>query len=115
MDIGFVASGTPQAVLERATRLGFDGVELCFGWGEPCDLERWTADDTKRVQDLMAETGARVLTVAYEKQAEGIKPFTSDIFKGFLAVFLLDMGIIDNHNQQDAFIQGLTFGVEINR
>jgi uncharacterized protein len=29
-----------------------------------------------------------------EKQAEGIKPFTSDIFKGFLAVFLLDMGII---------------------
>jgi len=31
--------------------------------------------------------------VADEKQAEGIKPFTSDIFKGFLAVFLLDMGI----------------------
>jgi len=29
-----------------------------------------------------------------EKQAEGIKPFTSDIFKGFLAVFLLDMGIL---------------------
>ncbi|MBT8324390.1 MAG: sodium-dependent bicarbonate transport family permease, partial [Winogradskyella sp.] len=25
--------------------------------------------------------------------AEGIKPFTTDIFKGFLAVFLLDMGI----------------------
>lgn len=32
--------------------------------------------------------------VSDEKQAEGIKPFTSDIFKGFLAVFLLDMGII---------------------
>jgi hypothetical protein len=29
-----------------------------------------------------------------ERQAEGIKPFTSDIFKGFLAVFLLDMGIL---------------------
>jgi hypothetical protein len=27
------------------------------------------------------------------KQAEGIKPFTSDIFKGFLAIFLLEMGI----------------------
>lgn len=27
------------------------------------------------------------------KQAEGIKPFTTDIFKGFLAVFLLDMGM----------------------
>jgi len=31
--------------------------------------------------------------VANEQQAEGIKPFTTDIFKGFLAVFLLDMGI----------------------
>lgn len=30
---------------------------------------------------------------ASEAQAEGIKPFTTDIFKGFLAVFLLDMGI----------------------
>ena len=28
-----------------------------------------------------------------EAQAAGIKPFTTDIFKGFLAVFLLDMGI----------------------
>jgi hypothetical protein len=31
--------------------------------------------------------------LASEHQAEGIKPFTTDIFKGFLAVFLLDMGI----------------------
>ncbi|WMJ73506.1 sodium-dependent bicarbonate transport family permease [Cytophagaceae bacterium ABcell3] len=31
--------------------------------------------------------------LASEKHAEGIKPFTTDIFKGFLAIFLLDMGI----------------------
>ena len=31
--------------------------------------------------------------LANEQQAEGITPFTTDIFKGFLAVFLLDMGI----------------------
>ncbi len=31
--------------------------------------------------------------LASDKQAEGIAPFTTDIFKGFLAVFLLDMGI----------------------
>lgn len=31
--------------------------------------------------------------VADTKQAEGIKPFTTDIFKGFLAIFLLDMGM----------------------
>lgn len=32
--------------------------------------------------------------VADAKQAEGIKPFTTDIFKGFLAIFLLDMGMV---------------------
>ncbi|WP_020531789.1 sodium-dependent bicarbonate transport family permease [Flexithrix dorotheae] len=31
--------------------------------------------------------------LASEKQAAGIAPFTTDIFKGFLSVFLLDMGI----------------------
>ncbi|UTW64992.1 sodium-dependent bicarbonate transport family permease [bacterium SCSIO 12643] len=31
--------------------------------------------------------------LATAEQAEGIKPFTTDIFKGFLAVFLLDMGL----------------------
>lgn len=32
--------------------------------------------------------------LASDAQAEGIEPFTTDIFKGFLAVFLLDMGIV---------------------
>jgi hypothetical protein len=31
--------------------------------------------------------------LANDKQAEGIAPFTNDLFKGFLAIFLLDMGI----------------------
>lgn len=31
--------------------------------------------------------------LASDAQADGIKPFTTDLFKGFLAVFLLDMGI----------------------
>ncbi len=32
--------------------------------------------------------------VADTRQAEGIKPFTTDIFKGFLAIFLLEMGMV---------------------
>ncbi len=32
--------------------------------------------------------------LADTKQAEGIKPFTTDIFKGFLAIFLLEMGMV---------------------
>jgi len=31
---------------------------------------------------------------ANAKQADGITPFTSDLFKGFLSIFLLDMGLI---------------------
>lgn len=32
--------------------------------------------------------------IADGKQAEGIKPFTTDIFKGFLSIFLLEMGMV---------------------
>jgi hypothetical protein len=32
--------------------------------------------------------------IADTKQAEGIKPFTTDIFKGFLAIFLLEKGMV---------------------
>ncbi len=32
--------------------------------------------------------------ISDSKGAEGIKPFTNDIFKGFLAIFLLDMGTV---------------------
>jgi hypothetical protein len=32
--------------------------------------------------------------IADAKQAEGIRPFTTDIFKGFLAIFLLEMGMV---------------------
>ncbi len=41
--------------------------------------------------------------LANAKQAEGIKPFTNDIFKGFLAIFLLDMGIVSGR-KLSAFI-----------
>jgi hypothetical protein len=39
--------------------------------------------------------------LASDAQAEGIKPFTTDIFKGFLAVFLLDMGIVSGKKLSD--------------
>ncbi len=32
--------------------------------------------------------------IADSRQAEGINPFTTDIFKGFLAIFLLEMGMV---------------------
>jgi hypothetical protein len=44
--------------------------------------------------------------LASEKQAAGIKPFTTDIFKGFLAIFLLDMGISSGKKLQSFFEKG---------
>lgn len=39
--------------------------------------------------------------IATEDQAQGIAPFTADIFKGFLAIFLLDMGIVSGRKLGD--------------
>ena len=44
--------------------------------------------------------------IADEQQAEGIKPFVTDIFKGFLAVFLLDMGINSGRKLKSFFKTG---------
>ncbi|GGZ77530.1 sodium-dependent bicarbonate transport family permease [Algibacter mikhailovii] len=44
--------------------------------------------------------------LASDAQAEGIKPFTTDIFKGFLAVFLLDMGITSGRKISDLIKKG---------
>ena len=45
--------------------------------------------------------------MANAKQAEGIKPFTTDLFKGFLAIFLLDMGITSGKKLKVFFSFGL--------
>lgn len=40
-------------------------------------------------------TGSLIIGIISDaKGAEGIKPFTTDIFKGFLAIFLLEMGMV---------------------
>jgi len=44
--------------------------------------------------------------LANAKQAEGIKPFTNDLFKGFLAIFLLDMGISSGKKLTSFFSYG---------
>lgn len=44
--------------------------------------------------------------LANAKQAEGIKPFTTDLFKGFLAIFLLDMGITSGRKLKTFFSFG---------
>lgn len=44
--------------------------------------------------------------LANAKQAEGIKPFTNDLFKGFLAIFLMDMGLTSGRKLKSFFSFG---------
>jgi hypothetical protein len=44
--------------------------------------------------------------LASDKQAQGIEPFTNDLFKGFLAIFLLDMGITSGKKLKSFFAHG---------
>jgi hypothetical protein len=44
--------------------------------------------------------------LASEKQAQGIEPFTNDLFKGFLALFLLDMGVTSGRKLKSFFSFG---------
>ncbi|HAD12115.1 MAG TPA: sodium-dependent bicarbonate transport family permease [Saprospirales bacterium] len=55
---------------------------------------KWVRESLTNGSVLMVMGSLIIGLVADSKQAEGIKPFTSDIFKGFLAVFLLDMGML---------------------
>lgn len=48
--------------------------------------------------------------LASDEQALGIKPFTNDLFKGFLAIFLLDMGIVSGKKLSD-FIKSGWFAI----
>lgn len=54
-------------------------------------------------------TGSLVIGfIATEQQAEGIRPFTTELFKGFLAVFLLDMGITSGKKLSGLWKNGVT-------
>ncbi len=44
--------------------------------------------------------------MASDEQAQGIAPFTTDLFKGFLAIFLLDMGIVSGKKLKSFLDQG---------
>lgn len=44
--------------------------------------------------------------IASDSQARGIEPFTTDIFKGFLAIFLLDMGLSSGKKLKQLFQHG---------
>ena len=44
--------------------------------------------------------------LANQDQANGIKPFTTDLFKGFLVLFLLDMGITSGKKLKDFIKNG---------
>ncbi len=80
--------------------------------------------DTKKVIHHSLTNGSVLLILgslligflASAEQAQGIKPFTTDLFKGFLAIFLLDMGIVSGRKLNSLFKEGwfpFAFGILI--
>jgi len=66
-----------------------------FNTDESADIKkRWAFKHSLTNGSVLLILGSLVIGyLASDKQAEGIKPFTNDLFKGFLAIFLLDIGI----------------------
>jgi hypothetical protein len=79
-----------------------------------CSKKRPKNGDLKKVAHHALTNGSVLLILgslaigylANEHQAQDIKPFTTDIFKGFLAVFLLDMGISSGKKLGDFIKKG---------
>ena len=59
-----------------------------------------------QAEQAHSQVGLHAKAQASNQQAEGIKPFTTDLFKGFLAIFLLDMGIVSGRKLNDFFKNG---------
>jgi len=62
--------------------------------GQQTDLGKIVKHSLTNGSVLMILGSLVIGFIADSKQAEGIKPFTTDIFKGFLAIFLLEMGMV---------------------
>ena len=62
--------------------------------GPGADMKRIVRHSFTNGSVLMVLGSLVIGMIAESKQAEGIKPFTTDIFKGFLAIFLLEMGMV---------------------
>lgn len=61
---------------------------------EPLSLKKILHHALTNGSVLMVFGSLLIGWIADTKQAEGIKPFTTDIFKGFLSIFLLEMGMV---------------------
>lgn len=62
--------------------------------------------DWKVVVNLTVFSSLVIGYLTSAKEAQGIQPFTNDLFKGFLAIFLLDMGITSGKKLKSFFAHG---------
>lgn len=73
---------------------------------ESCDMKKVLHHALTNGSVLLILGSLVIGFLANDHQADGIKPFTTDIFKGFLAVFLLDMGITSGKKLKDFIKKG---------
>lgn len=96
-----------MALMEApAILIGVILVKACTKNGSAKDIKKTVGHSFTNGSVFLILGSLLIGFLASEQQAQGIKPFTTDIFKGFLAIFLLDMGISSGKKLNDFLKSG---------
>lgn len=97
-----------MALMEApAIIIGVVLIRLCSGKNQEAPKMRIILKHSLTNGSVLLILGSLVIgLLASDQQAQGIKPFTTDLFKGFLAIFLLDMGIVSGKKLGDFLKSG---------
>jgi uncharacterized protein len=79
---------------------------MMFGGGKHMPISQIVHHSVTNGSVLMILGSLVIGFIADEKMAVGITPFTTDIFKGFLAIFLLEMGMVTGTKLNSFFQNG---------
>lgn len=83
---------------------------MMFGGGKQVSLSQIVHHSLTNGSVLMILGSLIIGFISDEHMAMGITPFTTDIFKGFLAIFLLEMGMVTG-SKLDGFIRNGWFAI----
>jgi len=79
---------------------------MLFGGGRQVPISQVLHHSVTNGSVLMILGSLVIGYIADEQMAVGITPFTTDIFKGFLAIFLLEMGMVTGNKLTSFFRNG---------
>ena len=82
-------------VIDFAKNAGFTGLEITAGPGQHIDTTKFTADEAKRVKDLVAKAGLKVTSLAYYRNiCDGTAETSEHYLKVIDAAAMLGTGVV---------------------